>query len=1744
MIEEGPDPKEVAHFHFVQLRTLKIAKTKEQVHKNPVNVIATASKYGLIFVGITNGFKVLKFENILDLDENKENKSLEENYFSQDVSCETPVLLSLSADQKTLAVCIQKNSGVVVDFYDIAAFADPESNPVPFQNAQLSTKICRLREFIWNPVSDGMFAYCLSDGSLGVQELNGFTLIVLADLPGAGATAACWSPKGKQLVVGKKDGSLTQYKPNLHEVKSIPIPPMKMKIICVLLLCQCFIMFISFRSVANICWISTTQFAVLYMPPGKNISPYLFIVSTPKGAPTIYVNHFDVCLGSASGDDQRYFLHHEPTWNVLICSSTDSIEVAVLGEAPSWVQWDLRDDGRIILPAKHGAQCAIGQGVMYCSQRRIIINDNESYPPMPIIFFLTDNGLLVSYHMVNSAPGCPNLVRPSTPISKEGERKKPGAIQNSVKTHNTQVNVSKAPEPYTEKPAASFFHSPALGSANSASFNTGSLTFNFSQASTQPNSQSASVQSFIPFHKVMKSSPSVIPSESHSKDSAIPQLRPTVVAQRSGVASKIEGDINNAKETIPGQDDAYKAAICEEIQAMEKEILELKKSSEFIGIVGTQDEMKNLLSCTMTFEEFNKDMTETMVSLNSDIHSLKNALLESFVMVEQAHARERRKNDNSYLSMLRDRALDPLTAKRMQKIEHHYHYLSVQLHAISNRLDAQWLDYVEPPKNESIFRSHHISSTEAIYKSVVNNQKVIHNLRQNVTQMASMVAERKLENISKRSNKTQFLKRIDPEELSKLADAFLKAKIINTEDEKPPLLTKKISLAAQETLMKYLSNSVVEVVRPTANNSRTESRLLSKSLLFRNSSDFAPDEKDASITIQPPVNKGNTIVKPAVTAQPVFSSIPPTFVSLNEINEKNLMSINKPQVTSTSEFEKLRQRNLTSNIKEFEEKGIPKISPQTSFASKPPEFMTTPVRKNLGFTAKPVATMMFSTPKFSTPPTVEDEIPIPEYEDITPPDSPSASINSEQVCYYEDVSPPDSPNTSSQSVHCTPGYKIIKVSYNQGVPEVQTSELGDVSTSIVPEALEQSSNLPVNEQKASFFIATSEPFTFFPPTVTTTTTTTIMQQPVSENAKPLSGGITMVDGKSGFASNTTTTTNGIQSPKAFDLKSAFPPASSATTNAQSASTFGLKNTFSATTTEVQSTSIFGLKNAFPPASSAVITEAQSTSTFGLKNAFSSTGSSAASEVQSSKTFEFKNTFTPTVPFVPQTAFGASKSESSPFSKTPTAKSTSAPFSFFQPAIATTVASKQPTPLEQAKTSPSKLITTNAKSIFSQSTLTTTLSQTPPVTQEQQPNNNTTVDMSKNETTSQSSAPSLPSFSAQSAFTQAPINLIQKIQLPEEKPQVSADATSQISTSPVAINLSTTVTTATSLISKSVVTTSPTSGHELLFRTPAVTAESGFISPVSQQDTVSTTNIPATNVTSAFNQPTSAIVSEPGQTLDLSAAQSSPPPPQTTTASLVFQTAATTSQPVPIFGQTSTSSSIFGPSPNVVVSAPAPTSVPTTESASVFGQPSTTPSFFGQPASTQSVFFGKPASETPAFGQSQPFGTSTQANSFTQPAGSFFSQSSTIQTSVFPVNTSGNTGFGNQSTTSNFSFGKSTFGQAQGAFDSSKSIFGQNASTFGAPVSSPQSTPFGQSSGGSIFGQGSFFSGLGGQPSAENANKNVFGKPSSDSSSIFGSGFGNKSNGGSFSGGSFSSGGGSVAQTGFGAFQQTPQKTGY
>lgn len=68
----------------------------------------------------------------------------------------------------------------------------------------------------------------------------------------------CWSPKGKQIVVGFANGKLVQYKPDLKPAKAIDCPPN--------------IVAGSFDTI-SVQWLSTYQFAVVFLGQHENARP-------------------------------------------------------------------------------------------------------------------------------------------------------------------------------------------------------------------------------------------------------------------------------------------------------------------------------------------------------------------------------------------------------------------------------------------------------------------------------------------------------------------------------------------------------------------------------------------------------------------------------------------------------------------------------------------------------------------------------------------------------------------------------------------------------------------------------------------------------------------------------------------------------------------------------------------------------------------------------------------------------------------------------------------------------------------------------------------------------------------------------------------------------------------------------------------------------------------------------------------------------------------------------------------------------------------------------------------------------------------------------------------------------------------------------------------------------------------------------------------------------------------------------
>lgn len=107
----------------------------------------------------------------------------------------------------------------------------------------------------------------------------------------------CWSPKGKQIAVGSRDGKITQYKPDLKAVKSINGP---------LLEAPAFVLALQ--------WISNYQFIAVYCFTGEDPRCFVVVVDAPKTGETKFTNYEDVCFSYGTARPQQFYMICQSIW--------------------------------------------------------------------------------------------------------------------------------------------------------------------------------------------------------------------------------------------------------------------------------------------------------------------------------------------------------------------------------------------------------------------------------------------------------------------------------------------------------------------------------------------------------------------------------------------------------------------------------------------------------------------------------------------------------------------------------------------------------------------------------------------------------------------------------------------------------------------------------------------------------------------------------------------------------------------------------------------------------------------------------------------------------------------------------------------------------------------------------------------------------------------------------------------------------------------------------------------------------------------------------------------------------------------------------------------------------------------------------------------------------------------------------------------------------------------------------------
>ncbi|XP_035665364.1 nuclear pore complex protein Nup214-like isoform X8 [Branchiostoma floridae] len=476
--------RDVKEFSFRQMSKLRVSDQPFPDDTSSVgryNLIAVSNIYGITYVGCPTDLKVIQTAEMGKIHHSNTSgdiNTIVDSLPMKRISIPCIHHLGLSCDELTLSVCYTREDGLALVMFDTRAFLSNDPKP-PFCKTKLSTnKGVTVADVKWNPAHPNMLACLRSDGTLVILEVtDNNSMKMMANFDNTkGITAICWSPKGKQLVAGRQDGSFAQFTAVLQEKKSVPKPD---------------IFGDSKAQVNDILWLSTYVFVVLYDVITDDASqPSLVVVSLPKKdeqRPTNFTNFEEICFGGGEDRDLKYFLHHVDEWGLVVCASSRSMEAAVIGknleDKNVWELWNLDDAARAELPlsTNHDETYPMGMAVDLTSTNHIPIGENQSLPPMPIFMLLSTDGLLCPFYMVNTAPPQPlTIIKPPTTLSAQGERQGPAQAASPAAAAKPVAPVAvQQPQPATAgKENTAPLPKPAAVPA--------STTFSFTQPQAPP----------------------------------------------------------------------------------------------------------------------------------------------------------------------------------------------------------------------------------------------------------------------------------------------------------------------------------------------------------------------------------------------------------------------------------------------------------------------------------------------------------------------------------------------------------------------------------------------------------------------------------------------------------------------------------------------------------------------------------------------------------------------------------------------------------------------------------------------------------------------------------------------------------------------------------------------------------------------------------------------------------------------------------------------------------------------------------------------------------------------------------------------------------------------------------------------------------------------------------------------------------------------------------------------------------
>uniref|UniRef100_A0A8C4R7R2 Nucleoporin Nup159/Nup146 N-terminal domain-containing protein n=1 Tax=Eptatretus burgeri TaxID=7764 RepID=A0A8C4R7R2_EPTBU len=339
-------------FQFKQMKRLRILEPPDELPCDRVSLLAVSNRFGLVFIGAPNSLRILSSAAVQNT-----------NTIGGDIN-ECPLAfpaqrIAISADEVTLVVAAAGTDGARLSFFDIRAFANTVSEP--FGVVQLGSGSGEVViDMVWNPGQPNLLAVCTDAGSLVLLSI-GDTIITTGCLPpNTGVTAVCWSPKGKQLVCGKVNGTMTQY----SQVRTYWDETSYLKFNC------------GVFTVLDVKWVNTHVFIVAYVEfhGSPDASPELIVVTLPKKDERTtenFLSFAELFYGNSQERQPQFYLQYIDEW----CANFITL----------WELWNLEDACRAELPLSENGEDTFPMGIAV---------DNTSQIPIPVgkILMLTAVG--------------------------------------------------------------------------------------------------------------------------------------------------------------------------------------------------------------------------------------------------------------------------------------------------------------------------------------------------------------------------------------------------------------------------------------------------------------------------------------------------------------------------------------------------------------------------------------------------------------------------------------------------------------------------------------------------------------------------------------------------------------------------------------------------------------------------------------------------------------------------------------------------------------------------------------------------------------------------------------------------------------------------------------------------------------------------------------------------------------------------------------------------------------------------------------------------------------------------------------------------------------------------------------------------------------------------------------------------------------------------------------------------------